>query len=67
MLKMKQQCEKCLGHVDENGIAFICSYECTFCQTCTDEMQAICPNCSGELVKRPTRIRKGSDEPIDLK
>lgn len=57
MLKMKSHCEKCdcdLPHVSE---AYICSYECTFCETCTDDMSAICPNCEGELVRRPTRKR----------
>ncbi|HIF52101.1 MAG TPA: DUF1272 domain-containing protein [Thiotrichaceae bacterium] len=36
---------------------FICSYECTFCESCTTEMNFICPNCSGDLVRRPTRIK----------
>jgi len=58
MLKMKNKCEKCeaaLAAVDE---AHICSFECTFCHTCTESMDHICPNCNGELVKRPTRKRK---------
>lgn len=54
-LEMREICEKCerpLAHGDE---AFICSYECTFCGPCTDTMNATCPNCGGELVRRPTR------------
>jgi hypothetical protein len=35
--------------------AFICSYECTFCPACTDEMKSVCPNCGGELLRRPRR------------
>ncbi len=57
MLKMKKSCEKCdaeTGHQDE---AYICSYECTFCLSCTEAMHAVCPNCSGELLRRPTRIK----------
>ncbi len=57
MLKMKPKCEQCeqkLGHVDE---AYICSFECTFCGDCTTALEHVCPNCSGELVKRPTRTR----------
>ncbi|MFI0450628.1 DUF1272 domain-containing protein [Actinomadura sp. 6N118] len=53
---MRTICEKCekttLAHGDE---AFICSFECTFCPACTAEMDAVCPNCGGELVRRPRR------------
>jgi hypothetical protein len=38
--------------------AFICSFECTFCADCTDEMDELCPNCGGELLDRPARSRK---------
>jgi len=44
-----------LAHGDE---AYICSYECTFCPECTNEMKARCPNCGGELVRRPPRAAK---------
>jgi hypothetical protein len=57
-LEMKKQCEKCdarLGHTDE---ACICSYECTFCVKCAQEMSNVCPNCKGELVSRPKRQSK---------
>jgi hypothetical protein len=34
----------------------ICSFECTFCRTCAEEiLRRRCPNCSGELVPRPRR------------
>jgi hypothetical protein len=34
----------------------ICTFECTFCASCTDgELAGICPNCGGNLVHRPTR------------
>jgi uncharacterized protein len=34
----------------------ICSFECTFCRTCAAERLAgRCPNCTGELVRRPIR------------
>lgn len=55
MLKMKAACERCsapLGLADE---AYICSYECTFCASCSKDMQRVCPNCQGSLVVRPTR------------
>jgi len=55
MLDMKTACEKCnvqLGHQDA---AYICSYECTFCADCAAIMDYICPNCGGDLLRRPAR------------
>ena len=52
---MKSNCESCQINLDVESNAFICSYDCTFCQSCTDKMRAICPNCGGELVPRPRR------------
>ncbi|MBT8077896.1 MAG: DUF1272 domain-containing protein [Gammaproteobacteria bacterium] len=60
MLKMKSKCERCQSKLTRTATAFICSYECTFCESCTDEMGAICPNCSGELVRRPRRDRRAA-------
>jgi hypothetical protein len=57
MLKMKTQCEKCSAPTGLTAIAFICSFECTFCETCSTQLQCICPNCRGELLRRPTRTR----------
>ncbi len=57
MLKMKPKCETCSTALPHEAEAFICSYECTFCQTCSENTQYICPNCDGELVRRPTRMR----------
>jgi hypothetical protein len=54
-LEMRNICERCNNAVAADGEAFICSYECTFCGGCTQEMKAICPNCSGELLRRPRR------------
>jgi len=34
----------------------ICSFECTFCADCAHRIfSGLCPNCSGELVRRPIR------------
>jgi hypothetical protein len=54
-LEMKQECENCRQALPANGIAMICSYECTFCEKCSAGMKNICPNCGGELVQRPRR------------
>jgi hypothetical protein len=57
MLKMKKRCEKCQAATGLTAVAYICSFECTFCEGCSRQMQFICPNCSGNLVLRPTRTR----------
>jgi hypothetical protein len=54
---MKDCCEGCgcgLGADAQN--AMICSFECTFCESCaTEKLQNVCPNCGGEFVRRPVR------------
>lgn len=54
-LEMRDTCEKCERSLAHDATAFICSYECTFCQACTEEMKSVCPNCGGELLPRPRR------------
>jgi hypothetical protein len=55
-LEMRGACERCQADLAPDGEAFICSYECTFCPTCTrDPFAGICPNCGGELRPRPRR------------
>jgi hypothetical protein len=58
-LEMRDKCEKCAKPLAMGGgDARICSYECTFCSTCTDAMGGRCPNCGGELLPRPRREKK---------
>ncbi len=59
MLEMRPDCEKCGADLpaDVPG-AFICSFECTFCAECSDDMDERCPNCGGELIDRPSRPKK---------
>jgi len=60
MLKLKPACETCSAPLLNGGeTAYICTFECTFCAPCTEETyNHICPNCGGDLVKRPTRPAK---------
>ncbi|MFC6635103.1 DUF1272 domain-containing protein [Microbulbifer taiwanensis] len=63
MLRMKSSCERCgvsLGLTDQ---AFICSFECTYCSQCAEQLQKQCPNCQGHLVLRPTRSRSPTEGP----
>jgi hypothetical protein len=57
MLKLKPNCECCDRDLPpESEAARICSFECTFCAVCADDVFAgICPNCGGGLVARPIR------------
>ncbi len=54
-LEMRGACERCGTNLAPNGPALICSHECTFCEGCAAEMDRVCPNCGGELVRRPRR------------
>ena len=57
MLKLKPSCEACDKDLPPaSSEAMICSFECTFCAACADvKLNHICPNCAGDLVKRPIR------------
>jgi hypothetical protein len=59
-LEMRERCERCGVSLVPDGVAFICSYECTFCEGCADGMGNVCPNCGGELVRRPRRRSEGA-------
>jgi hypothetical protein len=54
-LEMKEICERCSTSLSTDAEAYICSYECTFCRNCAAAMASVCPNCGGELVRRPRR------------
>jgi uncharacterized protein len=55
-LEMRTKCERCGGALAHESDAVICSYECTFCRSCAEAMEFVCPNCRGELVTRPKRV-----------
>ena len=57
MLQLRPNCECCNRDLPpESTEAMICSFECTFCRTCAEEvLRGQCPNCGGELVRRPIR------------
>ena len=57
MLQLRPNCECCDVDLDGDAdTAYICSFECTFCARCaSDVLRCKCPNCGGELVRRPRR------------
>ena len=57
MLQLRPNCECCNVDLPPDSLAArICSFECTFCADCVAQRLAgVCPNCGGELVRRPVR------------
>jgi two-component system, LytTR family, sensor kinase len=62
-LEMRRQCERCQAALPADGLSFICSHECSFCESCAANLTYTCPNCGGELVRRPRRLLPGGPSP----
>ncbi len=60
MLELRPSCEHCNKPLPPASLeARICSFECTFCATCVDEILGdVCPNCGGGFAPRPVRPAK---------
>src|SRR5262245_55746360 len=57
MLELRPSCEHCDRPLPPDSVdARICSYECTFCAACVDDiLDNVCPNCGGGFEQRPVR------------
>jgi len=55
-LNMNGDCQRCATSLALDSEVYICSYECTFCPMCAGDFMMVCPNCGGELLRRPRRI-----------
>lgn len=57
MLELRPTCEHCDKALPPASTeARICSFECTFCARCVDEVLGdVCPNCGGGFAARPIR------------
>jgi len=57
MLEIRLNCENCDKLLsNDSDEAMICTYECTFCKDCVDNvLKNVCPNCGGGFEKRPSR------------
>jgi uncharacterized protein len=57
VLQLRPGCECCDRDLPPaSPDAMICSFECTFCRACAEgRLGGHCPNCGGELVRRPIR------------
>jgi uncharacterized protein len=56
-LQLRPNCEYCDKDLPPDATeARICSYECTFCADCVDQVLCnVCPNCGGGFAPRPIR------------
>ena len=60
MLELRPICENCAKSLPPNSTeAMICTYECTFCKDCVDNiLHNVCPNCDGgNFSPRPIRVK----------
>ncbi|HSY26130.1 MAG TPA: DUF1272 domain-containing protein [Burkholderiaceae bacterium] len=57
MLELRPTCEHCNKALPPQALdARICTYECTFCAACVENvLHNVCPNCGGGFVSRPIR------------
>ena len=71
MLELRPNCELCDRDLPpDSADARICTYECTFCAGCVDDvLHDVCPNCGGGFQPRPIRParawRPGAGLPSD--
>ena len=56
-LELRPNCECCDKDLSPASTeARICTYECTFCSDCVDQVLLdVCPNCGGGFAPRPIR------------
>ncbi len=60
MLELRPICENCgVALPPDSSEARICTFECTFCRSCVDDvLENVCPNCGGGFCPRPIRPKK---------
>lgn len=60
MLELRPVCENCGKKLPNDSTeAMICTFECTFCAQCVEQiLQNVCPNCGGGFERRPIRPKE---------
>ena len=68
MLELRPNCELCDKDLPPDALdARVCSYECTFCAACVENvLHDVCPNCGGGFQPRPIRPAKARREGTGL-
>ena len=70
MLAIRPSCEHCDKALPHDATdAIICTFECTFCQECVENvLHQVCPNCGGGFEKRPIRPKELLEKyPVSIK
>lgn len=60
MLQIRPSCENCDRPLPvDSTVAMICTFECTFCKDCVEDiLDNVCPNCGGGFERRPIRPKR---------
>ncbi|MEM7284187.1 MAG: DUF1272 domain-containing protein [Pseudomonadota bacterium] len=68
MLDIRPNCELCDKDLPpDSQEACICTYECTFCVWCVENvLENVCPNCGGGFCPRPIRPSMARREGVSL-
>lgn len=68
MLELRPNCERCDKDLAPDSTeACICTYECTFCIDCVNNvLKNVCPNCGGGFVQRPIRPKTARRAGVSL-
>lgn len=68
MLEIRPNCECCdIDLAPDSTEAMICTYECTFCKKCVNQvLQNVCPNCGGGFEQRPIRPKVPKREGLSI-
>jgi uncharacterized protein len=68
MLELRPNCEWCDTDLPPDAPnACICSYECTYCADCVENvLHNVCPTCGGGFTPRPIRPQKAHREALTL-
>jgi hypothetical protein len=68
VLELRPNCELCDKDLPPDALdARVCSYECTFCAACVENvLHDVCPNCGGGFVPRPIRPARSWRETTGL-
>ncbi len=68
MLELRPNCELCDKDLAPDAPeARICTYECTFCADCVENvLHDVCPNCGGGFQVRPVRPARAWRETTGL-
>ncbi len=68
MLELRPNCEACDKDLPPDSTeAHICTYECTFCASCVENLlHNVCPNCGGGFSPRPIRPKTARRSGVSL-